>query len=78
VLIPHEAAAAGVALREEQVPDDAEPGRAVGTHELVGMGPAVEADAEAPVGQHPVELSKGRHQPAVVVVVGTVRPLRSR
>lgn len=36
-LMAHEAAAAGVALRQEQVPDDAEPGSQVGAHELVGQ-----------------------------------------
>lgn len=44
--------------------------RLLGRMQLVaGKAQAVEADAEAAVGQHPAKLRKGRDQPAIVVIV---------
>ena len=44
---------------DQLVPNDEAPDSPTRARELVGMGPAVETEMEAPLGQHPVERCKG-------------------
>jgi len=57
------------------VPDDTEPCGTECRDEPVGTWPAIEADAEAVIGEHAVHLGEGGFEPGVVVVIGDRAPV---
>ena len=64
-----------VALRKDEVTDDAETRLAPCLHEAVGMRPAVEADSEAVAAKNAEHLRESWLEPGVVVVVRDGAPV---
>ena len=69
VLVAQEFAGRGVALGENEVPDDAEASGAVRLHEPVDVRPSVEADTEAVPPQDAEHLGKRWLEPGGVIIV---------
>ncbi len=68
MLVFQELRGRAVPFREGEVADDPEAGVVVGLQELVGIGPAIEADGKAIGFELSVDFGEGRGQPGIGVV----------